>query len=214
MASRLESAVASISPQTTVACPKCGTPVQLTEALAAPLIEATRAEYESKLKAQSDGFALRQEELEQKEQSAAEGIQRIAKREADLKRTSEEARAEIDAQRAQIAVEVARQTEAAVAKQLDERLAVEKRSIAEEEERRATLRFSDELARRDRNGKEQVERIERLSELLTKSQSAEAELRRREREFEDREREFPLKIEQEVSARLEEVRIRTTTPLR
>ena len=35
---------ADLAPQPTVACPKCGTQVPLTEALAAPLLEATRAE--------------------------------------------------------------------------------------------------------------------------------------------------------------------------
>ena len=54
---------ADLPPQPTVVCPECGTPVPLTEALAAPLLEAARAEYEGKLRTQNEAFAGRQEEL-------------------------------------------------------------------------------------------------------------------------------------------------------
>ncbi len=192
--------------QPTAACPNCGTPVPLTEALAAPLLEATRAEYENKLRAQKDAFQKHQQEIERRERAAEEVREQLEKREAELKRKADEARAEIGTQRAQLAAEVARQTEAAVAKQLAERLAVEKKLISEDEQRRAAHRFADELAEHDRAQKEQAERIERLQAKLTASQTAEAELKRREQEFQDRERELPLRIEQEVSGRLDQVR--------
>ncbi len=192
--------------QPTAACPKCGTPVPLTEALAAPLLEATRAEYENKLKVQRDDFQGQQQELGRRERAAEEARQQLERREAELKRKADEARAEIGTQRAQLAAEVARQTEAAVAQQLAERLAVEKKLIVEAEERRAAQRFQDELAERDRDRQEQAERIERLQAKLTASQTAEAELKRREQEFQDRERELPLRIEREVSGRLDQVR--------
>ena len=202
--------------QPTAACPKCGTPVPLTEALAAPLLEATRAEYENKLKVQRDDFQRQQQELGLRERAAEEARQQLERREAELKRKADEARADIGTQRAQLAAEVARQTEAAVAQQLAERLAVEKKLIVEAEERRAAQRFQDELAERDRDRQEQAERdrdrqeqaerIERLQAKLTASQSAEAELKRREQEFQDRERELPLRIEREVSGRLDQVR--------
>ncbi len=192
----------TLAPQPTVACPQCGTPVPLTEALAGPLIEATRAEYEAKLGAQNEALARQQDELGRKERSAVELAQQLQKRESDLKQRFDDARAEIERQRAHLGAEVERQTEAAIA----ERLVVEKKSIAEAEQRRAAQRFADEFAERDRDSKEQAERIERLSVKLTAAQNAEAELKRREREFEDRERELALKIEQEVSGRLDEVR--------
>ena len=192
--------------QPTAACPNCGTPVPLTEALAAPLLEATRAEYENKLRAQEDAFQKHQQEIGRRERAAGEVREQLDKREAELKRKADEARAEIGTQRAQLAAEVARQTEAAVAKQLAERLAVEKKLISEDEQRRAAHRFADELAEHDRAQKEQAERIERFQAKLTASQTAEAELKRREQEFQDRERELPLRIEQEVSGRLDQVR--------
>jgi hypothetical protein len=194
------------SPQPTVACPKCGTPVPLTEALAGPLLEATRVEYENKLQAKDAAFAKQQDELKQKETAARELAQQLEKREAELDRKSQDARVEIDRQREQLAAEVARQTEAAVTKQLAERLAIEKTAIAEDEERRANQRFADELAERERDNNDKAERIEKLLARLTVAQNAEAELKRREREFEDREREMTLKIEQEVSGQLDQVR--------
>ncbi len=192
--------------QPTAACPRCGAAVPLTEALAAPLLEATRAEYESKLRTQRESFQRQEQELEQRERAAEENRQGLERREAELKRKADQARAEIGTQRAQLAEEVARQTEAAVTKQLAERLAVEKRLIVEAEERRVAQRFADEIADRDRNGREQAERIERLQAKLAASQTAEAELKRREQAFEDRERELPLQIEREVSGRLDQVR--------
>jgi hypothetical protein len=174
--------------------------------LAAPLIEATSAKYESKLRALNADIARQQEELTQKENLAEKMAQQLKKREVELKRKSEEARVEIETQRAQLDAEVIRQTEAAVAKEITKRIAVEKKIIAEAEERRAALRFADELAERDRNTLAQDERIEKLTAKLTAAQKAEAELKRRELEFQDRERELPLKIEQEVKGRLDQVR--------
>ena len=193
--------------QPVAACPKCGSPVPLTEALAAPLLEATRAEYELKLRAQKDDLLGQQQEVVRRERAAEDARHQLEKREADLRRKAEEARAEIGTQRAQLAAEVARQTEAAVATQLAERLTVEKKLIIEAEERRAAQRVADELAELDRDRREQAERMDRLQAKLTASQKAEAELKRREQEFQDRERELPLRIEREVGERLDGVRL-------
>lgn len=202
----MKSVVANTIPQPTVPCPKCGTPVPLTEALAAPLIEATRAQYESKLRDSNKELERQKEELAMKERDADELARKLEKRDAELKRESEEARTEIETQRAKIATEVARLTEDAVSKELRERLAIEKGKIAEAEQRRIELRFAEDLAERDRNEKAQAERIEQLITKLSAAQNSEADLMRREQEFKDREREFTLKIEQEVSGRLEQVR--------
>ena len=192
--------------QPTAACPKCGSPVPLTEALAAPLLEATRAEYEGKLRTQRDAFQRQQQELGRRERATEDAKLLLEKRETELKRKADDARAEIGAQRSQLAAEVARQTEAAVTTQLAERLAIERRLIVEAEERRAAQRFADELAERDRDRREQTERIERLQAKLSASQTAEAELKRREQDFQERELELPLHIEREVSGRLDHVR--------
>jgi len=202
----MKPAVTNMAPQPTVPCPKCGTPVPLTEALAAPLIEATRAQFESKLRASNRALERQKEELALKERAADEIAKKLEKRDAEFKRKSEEARTEIEAQKSKIATEVARLTEAAVTKELNERLVVEKKRIAEAERHRIELRFAEDLAERERNEKAQAERIEQLNAKLSVAQNAEADLMRREQEFKDRERELSLKIEQEVSGRLEQVR--------
>src|SRR5487761_1094432 len=188
-------AAAKLATLPTVACPKCGTPIPLTEALAAPLIEAARTEYESKFRVQKKALARQQEELEQKEQTAVKSAEQLKKREAELK-----------TKQAQLAAEVLRQTEAAVEQELAKRIAVERKTIAEAERCRAAQRFADELAQRDRESKEQADHIEQLDAKLTKAQNSEVELKRRERAFKDRERELNLKIEQEVSGQLDQVR--------
>jgi hypothetical protein len=41
----------------TLSCPNCGHSIKLTESLAAPLVAATRAEYERRLAAQTEAVA-------------------------------------------------------------------------------------------------------------------------------------------------------------
>ncbi len=65
-------------------CPKCGTVVPLTEALAAPLLKATRAEYENKLKTQRDDFLRQEQDLGRRERAAEEARQQVERREAEL----------------------------------------------------------------------------------------------------------------------------------
>ncbi len=192
--------------QPTVPCPRCGEPVPLTEALAAPLLQATRAEYETKLRLQNEHLNRQQTELTRQQQAAEQQQLHLQQRELELRRKADEARADLIAQRQQLAGEVARQTEAAVARELESRLAAEKKTIAEAEQRRATQRFASELEERDRNQKDQQEQITRLNARLTSAVQAEAEFKRREREFADRERELDLKVEQEVSGRIDQIR--------
>ncbi len=192
--------------ETTVACPKCGTPVPLTEALAAPLIEATKAEYESRLQEQGSELRLRTEQFEEQERSTAKKSEALTLREAALHRMEESSRAELAAKQAGIETEIARQVAAGLNDQLPELLAIEKKRISEVEQRRATVLFQDELAERNRDRIAQEERISQLVSRLTAAQAAEAELMRRERQFQDRERELQLQIEQEVSGQLDQVR--------
>lgn len=197
---------AEVAPQATVACPRCGTPVHLTEALAAPLLAATRAEFEEKLQVQRELADRQQGELDRRQAAAEESRKQLEVREADLKRRFEQARAEIGAQRAQMAEEIQRQTETAVATQLAERLVAEKKVIIAAEERRSAQRFATELEERDRDRRDQAEQIGRLQTKLTLAVQAEADFKRREREFQDRERELFLQVEREVSERLDQVR--------
>ena len=57
-------------------CPKCGETIKLTESLAAPLVAATRAQYEQRLEEQANKFEGERESLskqhEENERRAAE----------------------------------------------------------------------------------------------------------------------------------------------
>jgi hypothetical protein len=53
----------------TIKCPSCGTEIKLTESLAAPLIEATRREYEARLSKQASDVAVKEHSLTKREEA-------------------------------------------------------------------------------------------------------------------------------------------------
>jgi hypothetical protein len=53
----------------TIACPKCRAEIKLTESLAAPLVEATRREYELRIERNSVEYTKREEKIRQQEQA-------------------------------------------------------------------------------------------------------------------------------------------------
>ena len=60
-----------------IECPHCHKEIKLTESLAAPLVEATRQEFEQKLAEKDLGVARREAELRAGEQSVATARQQI-----------------------------------------------------------------------------------------------------------------------------------------
>ena len=67
----------------TITCPHCKTEVRLTESLAAPIVEATRAQYEAKL--QAERGAIAKAEAEKARLALKADIDEKAKDLADLK---------------------------------------------------------------------------------------------------------------------------------
>ncbi len=55
-----------------ITCPSCKSEIKLTESLAAPLLEATRAEYEKKLRSKETDFAARESLIKTRETALAE----------------------------------------------------------------------------------------------------------------------------------------------
>lgn len=68
----------------TVICPKCKTEIKLNESLAAPLVEATRREFERQLAAKDEEVAQRQESLDQRETSVKQAERGVQQRVAEL----------------------------------------------------------------------------------------------------------------------------------
>ncbi len=70
-----------------IQCPHCHKEIKLTESLAAPLVEATRQEFETKLSQKDDEIARREAQLRQEEQSLATARQQVdAEIEAGIRR--------------------------------------------------------------------------------------------------------------------------------
>ena len=165
-------------------CPKCGESIKLTESLAAPLVAATRAQYEQQLAEQAKRFQA-EKQLVAKQQEAND------QRAADL-----EGAARKQEQAVALAVQdgIARQ------------LTVERKKIAEQESARARQQVEDDLKGERETAKQQQERILNLTQKLTTAQAAEAELREKKQALEDRERELQLNLQKGIAEGLAEAR--------
>ncbi len=95
----------------TVICPKCKTEFKLTESLAAPLIEATRREFQERMDAKDSEVAQREVELRSREGALEEAKTRLDEQ------VSEKLRQE----RAKIAVEEGRRAKLALGTDLEEK---------------------------------------------------------------------------------------------
>jgi hypothetical protein len=93
----------------TIKCPSCGTEIKLTESLAAPLVEATRREYEVRLTKQASDFASKEESL--------------SRREEDLEKEKESVDAmiaeKLRLERTKVAAEESRKAKLALAQAMD-----------------------------------------------------------------------------------------------
>jgi hypothetical protein len=67
----------------TIICPKCKTEIRLTESLAAPLIEATRQQFEEKLSKKDEEIAQREQVLRYKEKQVSEAKRGLDQQVAD-----------------------------------------------------------------------------------------------------------------------------------
>ncbi len=96
-------------PEPIVACPKCQTEIKLTESLAAPLVAATRREYEQRL-------ALKDSECEQREATLRKGEQLLARQKEEFAARIEE---RLKAEREKICADEARKARALLAIEID-----------------------------------------------------------------------------------------------
>jgi hypothetical protein len=172
----------------TLSCPNCRHAIKLTESLAAPLVAATRADYERRLAAQTEAVA-------------AEKLVLSAQQQANERRTAELAAA-AESQQEQFARAVQQQ----VREQVQQQLSHDRKTIAEEESARARQQVDDELQTQKANLDQQTRRIETLTQKLTAAQAAEADFLKKEQELGDKEREFALNLQKGIAAGLEQAR--------
>lgn len=93
----------------TITCPNCRTEIKLTESLAAPLIQATRKQFEEKLQQKDTEVAEREAALRLKESAVAD-----AKRQLE-QQVTEQVASKIQQERAQIIAEESRKAKQASA---------------------------------------------------------------------------------------------------
>jgi hypothetical protein len=81
----------------TITCPNCKTEIKLTESLAAPLIEATRRQYEARLAKKDADMAEKEESLREREEELAKPMETLGEQ-GDRNRTRQAARTPFDEQ--------------------------------------------------------------------------------------------------------------------
>ena len=97
----------------TIICPSCKTEIRLTESLAAPLIEATRKQFEQKISAMDDEIARREQAVRDKEKKLTE-----EKRTLEQK-VSDQVAEQLKTERTRVAAEEAKKAKLASAAELE-----------------------------------------------------------------------------------------------
>jgi hypothetical protein len=97
----------------TITCPNCKTEIRLTESLAAPLIEATRKQFEERLSQKDAEVAKREESIREKEKQIAEAKHNLDEQVAD------QVAAQLKAERVQVIAEESKKAKLASAAELD-----------------------------------------------------------------------------------------------
>jgi hypothetical protein len=165
-------------------CPKCGETIKLTESLAAPLVAATRTQYEQRLEEQANKF-------ESEKESVSKQQEENERRATELERSAK-------AQEQTVAQ--------AIADGIENQLTAERKKIAEQESAKARRFVEDELTAERDAAKQQQERISALTQKLGVAQAAEATLLKKQQELEDKERELQLNLQKGISEGLAEAR--------
>ena len=134
----------------TITCPNCNTEIKLNESLAAPLIAATRKQFEQQLAQKDNDIAQREQAIREKEKQLAED-----KRKLD-DQVNEQVAAQLKAERARITAEESKKAKLASAAELDSKA----RELAELQE---VLKSRDEKLAEAQ--KAQAELIKKQREL-------------------------------------------------
>ncbi|MBT4922393.1 MAG: DUF2130 domain-containing protein [Rickettsiales bacterium] len=93
----------------TIICPNCSNEVKLTDSLAAPIVQATRREYEAKIAVKEAGFAQRELDLAAQKKGVEDAQKAINDKVAE----------QLKGERVAIAAEEAKKAKAAIASDLD-----------------------------------------------------------------------------------------------
>jgi hypothetical protein len=127
----------------TIICPKCKTEIRLTESLAAPLIEATRLQFEEKLSQKDEEIAQREQVLRDKEKQVTEAKrtleQQVSDQVAEQLKTERTRVVAEESKKAKLASAAELETKAQELKELQEVLKVRDEKLAEAQKAQAEL---------------------------------------------------------------------------
>ena len=127
----------------TITCPKCKTDFPLTESLAAPLIEATRQQFEQKLSQKDEEIAQREQAVRDKEKLVTEEKraleQQVADQVAQQLKTERARVVEEESKKAKLASAAELETKAQELSELQEILKVRDEKLAEAQKAQAEL---------------------------------------------------------------------------
>ncbi|MBL1292654.1 MAG: DUF2130 domain-containing protein [Thiotrichales bacterium] len=87
----------------TINCPNCATEIKLTESLAAPLVQATRQQYEAKIAEKEAGFSERETALRDQQKAIENAQKAIDEKVAEKLKTEREAISAEEAKKAKLA---------------------------------------------------------------------------------------------------------------
>lgn len=99
----------------TITCPACKAEIRLTESLAAPLIAATRKQFEQQLAQKDDAIAKREQNIREREKQIADARRNLDEQVAD------QVAAQLKAERAHVIAEESRKAKLASAAELENR---------------------------------------------------------------------------------------------
>ena len=220
-----------MSTEPTITCPKCKAEIKLTESLAAPLLEATKKEFEQRLAAKDADMTKREAAVQEREAAVGQQVAEKLKQER-VKIAADEARKaklaignDLEQKSKDIAElqDVLKQRDAKLAetqkaqaellkKQRELEDAKREVELAVEKRVQEGLAAAREQARKETEKKltqEVRERDQTIAEMgnkLATAQKAQAELIRKQRELDDAKREMELTVEKRVQESLTSAR--------
>jgi hypothetical protein len=217
--------------EATITCPNCKSEIKLTESLAAPLIQAMRAQYEEKIAHKETDVAKREAAIQEQQSTLARAKAAIGQQVADVKaelirrqRELDDAKREMNltietkVQESLASVRQKAQQEAEDALKVklaekDEQIAlvqrqieVERERIAAEESEKARRFFATDLELKATEVTHLQQVLEERDSRLAEAQKAQAEFVRKQRELDDAKREQELTVEKRAQESLATVR--------
>ncbi|MBI1321123.1 MAG: DUF2130 domain-containing protein [Candidatus Hydrogenedens sp.] len=190
----------------TITCPNCKTEFPLTASLAAPLLEATRREFEER--SSKDRERIAAEEAAKAKATLDEELQGRASQIAELQESLRQRNEKVaELQKAQAELAKQRQELEDAKNELDttvaDKVRAEREKIASEAERKARLALQDDMPACATVLADLNQVVESQRTKLQEAQVAQAELLKKQRELEDAKAEMELSIQKGIQEGLD-----------